>query len=127
MTDDRELAYRICGLTAGLVALIALAGWSLAGAAQAAGALVGGAITIGNFLWLRWTTGLALRRHTAPSASTLRRVLWVGASGARFGVIALTLGIVTVQGWLGLGGLLAALTALPVTVVAEGLRTARAA
>ena len=43
MTDDRELAYRICGLTAGLVALIALAGWSLAGAAQAAGALVGGA------------------------------------------------------------------------------------
>jgi hypothetical protein len=51
----------------------------------------------------------------------------VGASGVRFGVVALALGLVAVQGWLGLVGLLVALTALPCTLVAEGLRAARAA
>jgi hypothetical protein len=120
---SEDLAYRICGLTAALVAVIAIAAWSLSGPAQATGAVVGGAITIGNFLWLRWTAGLALRRGRAGGA--LRRALWVGASGARFGVVALALGVVAVQGWLGLVGLLVALTALPCTVVAEGLRAAR--
>ena len=123
VTDDRDLAYRICGLTAGLVALVAAAAWSLGGPAEAAGALVGGAITIGNFLWLRWTAGLALRK--APVGGGIMRALWVGASGARFGLVALALGLVAVQGSLGLVGLLVALTALPCTVVAEGLRAAR--
>jgi hypothetical protein len=123
VTEDRELAYRVCGLTAALVALIALAGWSLGGPAEAAGALVGGVITIGNFLWLRWSAGVALRR--GPGGGPLRRALWVAASGARFAAVALALGLAAVQGWLGLVGLLVALTALPCTVVAEGLRAAR--
>ena len=125
MTDDRDLAYRICGVTAGLIALVAAAAWSLGGQAEAAGALAGGALTIGNFLWLRWTAGLALRR--APGGGGTMRALWVGASGARFGVLALALGLAAVQGSFGLVGLLVALTALPCTVVAEGLRAARAA
>ncbi len=118
-----NLAYRVCGLTAALVAVIAVAAWSLSGPAQATGAVVGGAITIGNFLWLRWTAGLALRR--GPVGGALQRALWVGASGARLGVVALVLGVVAAPGWLGLVGLLVALTALPCTVVAEGLRAAR--
>ncbi len=125
VTDDRDLAYRICGVTAGLVALAAAAAWSLGGPAEAAGALAGGALTIGNFLWLRWTAGLALRR--APGGGGIMRALWIGASGARFGVLALALGFAAVQGSLGLVGLLVALTALPCSVVAEGLRAARAA
>ena len=125
MTDDRDLAYRICGVTAGLIALVAAAAWSLGGQAEAAGALAGGALTIGNFLWLRWTAGLALRQ--APGGGGIMRALWVGASGARFGVLALALGLAAVQGSFGLVGLLVALTALPCTVVAEGLRAARAA
>lgn len=123
MSEDRELAYRVCGLTATLVGLIALTGWLLGGPAEAAGALVGGAITIGNFLWLRWSAGVALRR--GPGGHPLRRVLWVVASGARFAVVALALALAAVQGWLGLVGLLIALTALPCTIVAEGLRAAR--
>jgi hypothetical protein len=48
-------------------------------------------------------------------------------SGARFGVVALALGLAAVQGWLGLSGLVVSLVALPSTVVAAGLRAARAA
>lgn len=125
MSEDRELARRVSALTAGLVALIALAAWPLAGAAEAAGALIGGAITIANFLWLRWTAGLALRGGPVAPRPALRRALWVGGAGARFGVVALALGAAAVQGWVGLVGLLVSLVALPVTVVAEGLRAAR--
>jgi hypothetical protein len=125
VSEDRVLAYRICGGTAALVAALAGAGWSLGGPAEAAGAVVGGAVTIGNFLWLRWSAGLALR--PGPAGHSLRRALWVAASGARFAVVAVALGLAAVQGWLGLVGLLVALTALPCTVVAEGLRAARGA
>ncbi len=125
MTGDRELVRRVCALTAGLVGALAAVAWAADGAAQAAGALVGGAISVGNFLWLRWTAGLALRRPVA--AGPLRRALWVGASAARFGVLALALGLAAGAGGLGLVGLLLALIALPVTLVAEGLRAARAA
>jgi ATP synthase I subunit len=119
---DRELAYRICGVTAALVAVLAASAWALGGPPQAAGALAGGAITIGNFLWLRWTAGLAVRRAVDGG---IMRALWVGGSAARFGVVALALGLAAAHGGLGLVGLLVALTALPVTVVAEGLRAAR--
>ena len=122
MSEDRDLANRVAWLTAGLVGLIAAAAWLLSGPAQAAGAVVGGAITIANFLWLRWTAGVALRR--APAGAVMR-ALWDGASGARFGVVALALGLAAALGQLGLVGLLVALTALPCTVVAAGLRTAR--
>lgn len=117
---DRELAYRVCAGTAGLVALVAGASWGLAGADQAAGALFGGAVTIGNFLWLRWTAGLALRG--LAGGGPFRRALWVVGSGARFGAVGLVLGLAAVGGRLGLVGLLLSLTALPAVVVAEGLR-----
>jgi ATP synthase I subunit len=121
---DRELACRICGVTAALVAVLAAGAWALGGPPQAAGALVGGALTIANFLWLRWTAGLAVRRAVDRG---IMRALWVGGSAARFGVVALALGLAAAHGGLGLVGLLVALTALPVTVVAEGLRAARVA
>jgi hypothetical protein len=117
----------VAWLTAGLVALIATAAFTLAGPAQAAGALVGGAITVANFFWLRWTAGLVLRRAATPSGGPLRRVVWVGATGARFGAVALAFGLAAGAGWLGLVGLLVALAALPVAVVTEGLRVARLA
>jgi hypothetical protein len=122
MTEDRELARRVCALTAAGVAVVAAGGWVVGGASQAAGAVVGGAITVGNFLWLRWTADLALR-HPA-TAAPLRRALWMAASAARFGVVAVALGLAAGTGGLGLVGLLIALTALPITLVAEGLRAA---
>jgi hypothetical protein len=122
VTEDRELAYRISAVTAALVALVALAAWALAGPREAAGAVVGGAVSIANFLWLRWTASRALR----PGAGgALRRALWMGASGARFGAVAVVLGLAAAHGGLGLVGLLVALTLLPLGVVAEGLRAAR--
>jgi hypothetical protein len=81
-------------------------------------------VAIGNFLWLRWTAGRALR-GAAPGRGPWRRVLWLGASAARFGVLALALGAVVVWGGVGLAGLLIALAALPITVVAAGLRESR--
>jgi hypothetical protein len=124
MTDDRELIYRICAVTAALAGGVAVAGWALGGAGQAAGAVVGGGVAIGNFLWLRWTAGLALR---APvPAGPLRRALWIAASGTRFGVVALALGLAAVSGWISLAGLVVALVAHPAALVAEGLRAARA-
>src|SRR5262245_29326460 len=123
MTDDRESLYRICAVTAALAGGVAVAGWALGGAGQAAGAVVGGGVAIGNFLWLRWTAGLALGRP-AP-VGPLRRALWVGASGVRFGAVTLALGLAVVSGWVSLGGLVVALVAHPAALVAEGLRAAR--
>jgi hypothetical protein len=126
MTEDRALARRVSGATAGLVAVIAAAGLTLGGAEQALGALVGGLVTIANFLGLRWTAAAALGHARPASGHALRRALWIAASGARFGGLALLVGLAAAQGWLGLAGLLAALPALPAMVVVEGLRGARA-
>ncbi len=120
MNDDRELARLVAIVTGALVGAIALAGWSFGGIAEAAGALVGGAVTIADFLWLRWTAGLALRRTAA--GGPLRRALWVGGSAARFGAVGLALGLAAASGRLGLIGLLVSLAALPVVVVTAGLR-----
>jgi hypothetical protein len=126
VSDSGVLARRVTGLTAGLVLLVAVAAGTVAGPAQAAGVLAGGAVTIGNFLWLHWTAARALRPgSTAGHAG--RRIAWAVASAARYGVVALAFGLPVAQGWLGLPGLLVALLALPVTVVAEGLRSARTA
>jgi hypothetical protein len=118
---DRELAYRVSLGTAGLVTLVAAASWGLGHLEEAAGALVGGAVTIGNFLWLRWTARGALRRSTA---GRLARALWLLGSTARFGAVGLVLGLAATGGGLGLVGLLLSLIALPVSLVAEGLRPA---
>jgi hypothetical protein len=126
VTDTGVLARRVAVLTAGLVVAIAAATGAVAGPAQAAGALAGGAVTIGNFLWLHWTAARALRPGSVAGHAG-RRVAWAAASAARYGVVALGLGILAAQGWLGLPGLLISLLALPAMLVAEGLRSARVA
>jgi ATP synthase I chain len=118
---DRELAYRVGLGTAGLATLVAAASAALGHPEEAAGALVGGAVTIANFLWLGWTARGALRRS---AAGRLARALWVLGSAARFGVVGLVLGLAAAGGALGLVGLLLSLIALPVSLVAEGLRPA---
>ena len=100
------LAGRVCGLTAALVGVIAVGSWMVAGAQEALGALVGGVVTVVNFLWLRWTASRALRGGAARSGGPWRRAFWLGASGARFGVVGVTLGAVIILGWVGLAGLL---------------------
>lgn len=123
--SGQRLARRVSALTAALVALIAAGSWFVLGAQEALGALVGGVVTVGNFLWLRWTASRALRGAAVRPERAWHRAFWLGASGARFGVVALTLGAVVTLGWVGLAGLLVSLTALPITVVAAGLAESR--
>lgn len=127
MTGNRELTRRVCGLTVGLVAGLALVLGVGFGLVEAAGAIAGGGIALANFLWLRSAVDAAVRRAAAGSTGWWRRVLWAGASGARLGVVALALGVLIAQGWIGLGGLLASLVIFPLALVAGGLRTVRAA
>lgn len=123
-SGDRDLARRVTALAAGLASLIALGAWAAASPAEAAGALVGGALTITNFLALRWAAAAAVR--PGGVGGRVRTTLWLVAAGGRFGAVGLALGWAAAQGWIGLGGLLTALLALPVSLVAEGLRAARA-
>lgn len=124
-SGDGELARRVSGLAGGLVALVALGAWAVAGPAEAAGALMGGALTIANFLGLRWAVAVTV--HPGGPGRRLRTALWLGATAGRFGAVAVALGWAAVHGGVGLGGLLAALLALPVSLVAEGLRASRLA
>jgi len=119
------LVRRVCGLTALLVAVIAMGSWIVSGPREALGAVVGGVITVVNFVWLRWTASRALQAAATRAGTPWRRALWLGANGARFGVVALTLGGAVTLGWVGLVGLVVSLTALPVMVVAAGLRDSR--
>ena len=126
MGDGGDLAGRVSGFTAALVSAMAVAavlGW---GASEALGILTGGVISVANFLWLRVTAGRAVQAGLSrPDGGGLRRAVFWAASGARFGVVALSFGLAIANGWVGLGGLLVSLTALPVILVAEGLRAAR--
>ncbi len=128
MSGSRELGRWVYGLTVGLaVALASGSAWTW-GIADAVGALVGSGIMLADFAGLWWTverlTGAA-SGDGAPRAR--RRALWVGASGARLGLVGLALGLAIRFGGVGLRGLLVSLTLLPVTLVAAGLRTTRPA
>jgi hypothetical protein len=90
------------------------------GPADAAGALVGGGLTLVNFGGLTWAAGRAL--GAAPPAA-----LWVGASGLRLGVFGALAGLAVTQTGVGVAGLVLSLTLVPVAVVLTGLRAARAA
>jgi hypothetical protein len=117
------LTRRVCGLTAALIGIVAVGSWLASGAQEAVGAVVGGAVTVANFLWLRWTAHRALDGTAfRPGAGPWRRALWLAASGARFGVVALALGVLVALGWVGLTGLVVSLTVLPVTVIVAGVR-----
>ena len=124
---DREPGRRIAVATGAVVVALSVAAGLVGGGREAAGALVGGAITIADFLWLRGVTGFALRARPAPEGGGWRRALWIGASATRLGVVALLLAAAVSHGSLGLGGLLLSLAALPAVAVGEGLRAARAA
>jgi len=125
--EDRGLVRGVCVLTAASVAGLAAGAWLLLDAHQAAGVLAGGLIAIGNFLWLGWTTQRALGPSRTGASRSMRGLVWVGASGVRLGLVGLAVGVAVTQGWLGLTGLLAALLALPVAIVIEGLRMVRLA
>ena len=125
MGDGGDLAGRVSGFTAALVSAMAVAAFLGWGASEAAGILTGGVISVANFLWLRATAGRAVQTGMSRPAAGLRRAVFWAASGARFGVVALSFGLVIVNGWVGLGGVLVSLTVLPVILVAEGLRAAR--
>jgi hypothetical protein len=125
MGDGGDLAGRVSGFTAALVSAMAVAAFIGWGASEAVGILTGGVISVANFLWLRVTAGRAVQAGMSRPDGGLRRAVFWAASGARFGVVALSFGLVIVNGWVGLGGLLVSLTALPVILVAEGLHAAR--
>lgn len=117
-----RLTGRVAAATAGLVALVALAAGAAGGLREALGALAGGAIMLGNFLWL---DDLA-RRAVAPirRGHPRGRRWWMLLGAARVGAVGLCLGLAVVTG-AGLGGLLASLGAWPIVALAEGLRAAR--
>ena len=125
MGDGGDLAGRVSGFTAALVSAMAVAAFLGWGASEAVGILTGGVISVANFLWLRVTAGRAVQAGMSRPGGGLRRAVFWAASGTRFGVVALSFGLVIVNGWVGLGGLLVSLTALPVILVAEGLHAAR--
>jgi hypothetical protein len=125
LTNAGGFVRRVSCLTASVVGVVAVLAWVVWDAGEALGAVVGGVLTIANFLWLRWAVGVALPGNPTAPRGAGRRLFWLVASGARFGVVAFALATAITQGWVGLGGLAVALMALPVTVVAEGLRAAR--
>lgn len=122
---ERALAREVSAAMAVLVGLVAVVAGALGGRAEGLGALVGGALLLAHFHCLGWTARAAVR--AVGGASPWRRLLWIGASGARFGLLGLLLGLAVTRGGLGLGGLLAVLATLPVAVVIAGLRSARTA
>lgn len=125
MTGDRDLARGV----ARLMALLCAAGGPvllLAGRpADAAGLVAGTVLVVANFAGLRATVGRLSPAGGVPGVG--RRALWVGVSTARLGALGLAVGALAAGGGLGLPGLLLALLAFPLTVVAAGLRGARAA
>lgn len=127
VTRDRDLARRVCGLTAGFAVAVAGACGLAWGVAEAAGALVGTAITMANFAGLEWAAGRVMRGVAGGSTPGVRPGLWLGASGARLLLVGLAFGGVAALGWVGLRGLLVSLTILPGVVVGVGLRAARVA
>jgi hypothetical protein len=125
MGEPGSLAGRVALFTAVVVAGMAAAGMIGWGPGETAGIVAGGVISVTNFLWLSSTAGRALRSGMRHAEGSPGRVLFWVAGGARLGLVALVLGLAVASGWVGLGGLVVSLTALPVALVAEGLRAAR--
>jgi hypothetical protein len=110
-------------LVGGVLALGLAGACGLArGPADAAGALVGGGLTLANFSGLTWAAGRAL-----GGAPLRLSPLWVGSSGLRLGVIGGLTALLVTQTGVGVAGLALSLTLVPVAVVLAGLRAARAA
>ena len=122
MTVPIDLARRVW-LMVGLLTLgLAGACGLLRGPADAAGALVGSALTLMNFGGLAWVANRAL--SGAPARVS---VLWVGSSGLRLVVLGCLTGLLVTQTGVGVAGLALSLTLVPVAVILTGLRAARVA
>jgi hypothetical protein len=123
MTAPAELTRRVCAVTGAITALLAVTCGLLRGPADALGVLVGSALTLMNFVGLSW----AVTRATTSGhlLEGRRRVIWVGASGLRLGLLGVLAGVAVTVGEVGLAGLLVALTLLPVAVLLAGLAAAR--
>ena len=125
MTAPTDLARRVW-LVAGILALgLAGACGLVRGPADAVGALVGSGLTLLNFGGLTWAADRALGGGAGPGPGA--RVVWIGASGLRLGLVGCLAGLAVAQGGVGLAGLLLSLTLLPMAVVLAGLTAARAA
>jgi hypothetical protein len=102
--------------------LALLAGW-FAGAASSAGVVAGGGLALLDFRWLTRSAATAAAAVTGGRV----RAAWMLAAAARllvmFGVISLAL----VSGRVAPIALMAGLAVLPLVVVAQGFRAARAA
>ena len=109
-----ELTARVTATTALAVLPLALGGLWLGGAPGAVGVLAGGALALFSFR-------LLAARATAASASTA----WLLISAVRFGAVAVTAAMLFVNGWAHPLAVLAGYSALPVTVIVQGLRLAR--
>ncbi|HEU5323809.1 MAG TPA: ATP synthase subunit I [Methylomirabilota bacterium] len=113
-----ELTTRVMGRASVAVLALAALAAGLGGVTAGIGALVGGALAVGDFRWLAARTAAALSGAPAPG--------WPVLAGLRLGaVVAAAAGLLS-TGWAHPLGLLAGFSVLPCTVVVQGLRAARA-
>jgi hypothetical protein len=101
------------------VALTAPAAW-LGGIDGALGAAAGAGLAIGNFRWL------AARVTAAVDAASTQRVLWTLGAALRLAALAGAVILALVSGHAHPLGIVAGLSVIPITVIAQGLRDARA-
>jgi hypothetical protein len=122
----REVGRRVTRLVlglGGLLAVLAGAGW---GPADALGALAGTLLVAANLAGLHWGAARVCQ-GAVGSLTGGRRALWASASGLRLLAVALVVGLLASQGWVGVRGLLAVLASWPIAIVLVGLRAARTA
>jgi hypothetical protein len=114
-----ELTAGVTQRTALLVLPAALAGGWLGGGPGALGVLSGGALAILSFRLLA-SRAVAAASGPAPAAP------WVVLAGARFAAVGAAAAVLFVTGWAHPVAWLAGYSALPLAVVLQGLRLARA-
>ncbi len=99
-------------------AVTAPAAW-LGGLDGALGAAAGAVIAVGNFRWL------ASRVTAAVGAASTERPLWTLGAALRLAALAGALTLVLLSGHAHPLAIVAGLSVIPVTVIAQGLRAAR--
>jgi hypothetical protein len=99
-------------------ALTAPAAW-LGGLDGALGTAAGAGIAIGNFRWL------AARVTAAVDTASTERTLWTLGAALRLAALAGAVMLALVSGHVHPLGIVAGLSVIPITVIAQGLRDAR--
>ena len=127
MTDGaREVGWRVHRLLLGLGGLLVVLAGAWWGPADALGALAGTLLMAANLAGLHWGAARVCQGAVGPLTGG-RRALWASASGLRLLAVALVVGLLASQGWVGVRGLLAVLASWPIAVVLVGLNAARRA